>query len=684
MSETTKKTSGAVLKAVIAASSVVALGMGAVALGLRSKSNHKSVTKPAPSPVASNTPEASPSPDPAFTGGMIPSGRPDLTGQPPRKTVDFGARTGTAVYYDADRKQVLALDVEGGALVTLDPVSLDILSTIQVGKRPALMVVDHSGRAFITLRDEAAIAIVENGQVSKLTVGADPYGIALSPDHLSALVVAGGSNRLVAFDTETLREQYRVPLPPMARAVATDGKIATVAHAAGGNVSVVDLAEAREANRGERNIAGSVRQVALTGVGGRRQGGGFAIVLDRTTNRAIIPHLSMDTGETRPSEQRVFGTYGGGDPEFSQPMQVVASGIDLDQLAIKQVAGKVATTPENASTQVLPAFQMNGSALVRAASIAQLDKGGQLLLLGDDGTHRVMVFTMNGSGFTAAHMLAAPDGARGMAVSPDGQSAYVVASFSRTVSKYDLDKSHGMIARRARTTKRLGEETLDEKLQLGRRLFHDGENKRLSSGGLACATCHPDGLRDNNVWTTDVGNRRTAILAGRLAGTAPYHWRGERPDLQTSMKATITRLGGKGLQKKEAEALEAYLLAMPVPATDAGDLPSDLIDEGQRIFMSAEAGCAGCHMPGMGYRDGKLHDVGTANKSDVGLNGTKAVFDTPSLQGVSAGGPYYHDGSAATLEDLVAGANTAGRHMGDTSHLSPEQRKALVAYLKTL
>ena len=673
-----KKSGGTVLKTVVAASTVVALGMGAVALGLRSSNKHKETTaSPQPSPVAKKLPALSPE----LGGGFIPSSRPDLdVTKPARKLVDFGARTGSAVYYDAERKQVLALDVEGGTLNVLDPVSLDVISSIEVGKRPAQMVVDHSGRAFVSLRDEGAIAIVEQGQVKKVSVGADPYGLALTPDHLTAFVVAGGSSRLVALDTETLRERYRVPLPAMARGVATDGKVALVSHAAGGTVSVVDLEVAQSESRSENSLGGAVRPVALSGPNGRKQGGAFAIVMD-DSNRAIIPHLSMDTGETRPSEQRVFGTYGGGDPEFSQPMQVVASGLDMDQAAIKKVAGGKA---DGVTTQVLAPFQLSGSSLVRAASFVKLEKGQKVLMLGDDGSHRVMVFSVNGSSMQTIHMLDAPDGARGMAVSADGQSAYVVASFARTVAKYDLDKSHGMLARKPRTVKRFGAELLDEKMLLGRKVFHDGQNKRMSTNGLACATCHPDGLRDNNVWTTDVGGRRTAILAGRLAGTAPYHWRGERPDLQASIKATVVRLGGKGLTKKEAEALETYLIGMPVPAIDDGDQSPDMIDEGQRIFMSEEAGCAGCHMPGMAFRDGKLHDVGTSNKHDVGLNGGKAVFDTPSLKGVSQGGPYYHDGSAPTLEALVAGASKDGRHMGDTSHLSDAQRKALVAYLKTL
>jgi cytochrome c peroxidase len=58
-----------------------------------------------------------------------------------------------------------------------------------------------------------------------------------------------------------------------------------------------------------------------------------------------------------------------------------------------------------------------------------------------------------------------------------------------------------------------------------------------------------------------------------------------------------------------------------------------------------------------------------------------AAFKTPSLRHLAGRPPYFHDGSAASLEDLVE--RNADR-MGQTSHLSREQRAALVAFLKTL
>ena len=57
------------------------------------------------------------------------------------------------------------------------------------------------------------------------------------------------------------------------------------------------------------------------------------------------------------------------------------------------------------------------------------------------------------------------------------------------------------------------------------------------------------------------------------------------------------------------------------------------------------------------------------------------MFDTPSLTGIADSAPYLHDGSAATLHDVLV--QTRG-HMGNTSSLSDDDLDALVEYLRSL
>ena len=83
---------------------------------------------------------------------------------------------------------------------------------------------------------------------------------------------------------------------------------------------------------------------------------------------------------------------------------------------------------------------------------------------------------------------------------------------------------------------------------------------------------------------------------------------------------------------------------------------------------------------GTDNNDGKLHQP-----SETGVDGayaarttTKAYRTTP-LRGLWQHPPYFHDGSAATLSDVVAHYDKV-RTLG----LTEEQQRALVEYLKSL
>jgi cytochrome c peroxidase len=96
-------------------------------------------------------------------------------------------------------------------------------------------------------------------------------------------------------------------------------------------------------------------------------------------------------------------------------------------------------------------------------------------------------------------------------------------------------------------------------------------------------------------------------------------------------------------------------------------------------------GCATCHLPPR-YTDSTLaapfikHDVGTGDGPDERFG---SAFDTPSLRGLWDSAPYLHDGSAASLRDVLITRNPQGRH-GRTAHLSEEEIRDLIAFLLSL
>ncbi len=130
----------------------------------------------------------------------------------------------------------------------------------------------------------------------------------------------------------------------------------------------------------------------------------------------------------------------------------------------------------------------------------------------------------------------------------------------------------------------------------------------------------------------------------------------------------VRRMHGTGLARSQVETLVAYLEALPPPRTPTRDPAA--VARGRDIFDNA-GGCTTCH-EGTLYTDGALHT----------FTGMPTAADTPSLIGLAASAPYFHDGSAETLDDLLRGFGTA-RDMADLSSLTLAQREDLKAFLET-
>ncbi len=133
----------------------------------------------------------------------------------------------------------------------------------------------------------------------------------------------------------------------------------------------------------------------------------------------------------------------------------------------------------------------------------------------------------------------------------------------------------------------------------------------------------------------------------------------------------MKRLGGFGLDKSQTAQLASYLEALPAPHAPTRD--AGQVARGKKLFDSAELGCRSCH-------DGATYSDATTHKFD---GSTLPNADTPSLIGLAASAPYFHDGSAATLEALLRDRG-AVHGMAETAKLSDRQTADLIAFLETL
>jgi hypothetical protein len=182
-----------------------------------------------------------------------------------------------------------------------------------------------------------------------------------------------------------------------------------------------------------------------------------------------------------------------------------------------------------------------------------------------------------------------------------------------------------------------------------------------------------------------------------LANVDLETYTGEGPISYWNNYVAVTQMGGHGtfidedlgisivqrpdLVRRKLPALRDYQLSLltPPPPPDSFDI--DAAARGKDLFEGA-AGCATCHI-GPTYTDvnlGILHDP-----SETGMNGDYAArtktkqYRTTPLRALWQHAPYFHDGSAETLADVVTHYDA---HFG--LGLTEDEQFDLVEFLKSL
>lgn len=250
------------------------------------------------------------------------------------------------------------------------------------------------------------------------------------------------------------------------------------------------------------------------------------------------------------------------------------------------------------------------------------------------------------------------------------------------------------------------------KVALGRRLFFD---KRLSRDGtLACASCHDPKLAfsDGRMLTRGIdgaeGTRNAPALINRGYGRT-FFWDGRAKSLERQVIEPILNPKELALTPAELErrtkmsaAEVTAALASYVRSIRSGDSRFDRYVGGQTDALSdleraglavfrGKGHCNTCHV-GPNFTDEQFHNTGVAWRdgrlTDIGAG--KGDFKTPTLREVARTAPYMHDGSLATLEEVVEYYDKGGNiNPGLDSdlrslQLAPEEKRALVMFLRSL
>lgn len=274
------------------------------------------------------------------------------------------------------------------------------------------------------------------------------------------------------------------------------------------------------------------------------------------------------------------------------------------------------------------------------------------------------------------------------------------------------------------------------RVELGRRLFFDSILSR--DHDRSCATCHqPEhgfASPDPQPAALDGGTleRNAPTLFNRAYGEHQM-WDGQFQTLEQQALAPIEHEQEFGLSVEialkrlrtddhyppafaaafgtnpDAESLAAAIASF-VRRLTYGDTPFDRFHEhakfsamtsderaGMWLFQS-RAGCWQCHN-GFNLTDEQFHNTGVGAIDDEPEAGRMAHtndpkdagrFKTPTLRALLETAPYFHDGSAATLRDVVEFYNEGGRANSNLDpkmsqlNLSEREIEMLVAFLGSL
>jgi cytochrome c peroxidase len=270
-------------------------------------------------------------------------------------------------------------------------------------------------------------------------------------------------------------------------------------------------------------------------------------------------------------------------------------------------------------------------------------------------------------------------------------------------------------------------------LELGKALFYDP--RLSSSNSLSCASCHNPALGWEDGRARGVGEagsplaRHTPTL-WNLAWEETFFWDGRAASLEEQARGPIE----SPLEMNQSmEALEAELAAVAGyrelfaaafperPEIDAAHIsaalasfqrtlvsprtPFDRWIEGdgaaigaaaKRGFMlfNGKARCAECHS-GWAFTDRAFHDIGLPDADlgrgpVIGLAEINHGFKTPTLRDLGRRAPYMHDGSLATLEDVIEHYDSGFTERPTLAEemqpleLSAQEKADLIAFLRTL
>jgi YVTN family beta-propeller protein len=595
-----------------------------------------------------------------------------------------------------DGLTLLVVNPDSNSLTLVGTTSRLVLKEIAVGIDPRSVAVHPDGTiAVVANQGSNTLSIVDletQSVTASLNVGFRPVGVACSPDGRIIAIAELGDDRVRLLDGSSLETiaDLAVADRPYGLAFTPDSRTLLVTHLLSGSVTLLTVepyttylplmamsSEAQYAQRGMPNVAHKVNiaspnlqePVQRTIATWQKVAPAPGVVVNLAGTRAYLP-------------------------------QTMGNGQGLNTTFDTTVFPKVSVL--NLTTQTHQIFeQISLPETDRPVGLpwdAALTKNDHELWVVNAASNDVSVINLtNPTHPTRQAHIPVSDNPRGILLSPDGGTAYVNNVLQGTVSV--IDTSAYTVTQVITVTNI----PMPPALLTGKRLFNSSARPDLAlASWISCNTCHIEGEHDGRTWKVrypgsvppgkqPVVTRNTTNLLGMIE-TYPLRWSAEWNESADSEFSVRFEQFGSGLiqgtmnptlgapnqgRYYNLDCLALFIDSLALPQRTHTLSAAEL--RGKAVFESPQTGCQTCHPPPL-YTDLKTHDVGTANGEGEWYGPS---IDTPSLRFLYDSASYLHDGSAATLYDVLVTKNPADQH-GVTSQLSAQDIEDLVAFLMAL
>jgi YVTN family beta-propeller protein len=635
--------------------------------------------------------------------------------RPEAATAAVGKRTALAASEAADFETRYGMAASKGAKTILQELEVQYKNPVNLAFRP-------DGReVWVACETSGSVVVVDAARrvkAAEIAVGGQATDLVFSPDGSAAYVTSRLNDNVVVIDTATRQVLRTFPVADEPHGVAVDpsGKTLFVMGTAFDAVSVVDVATGKETKRlaasrnpwsaalspdGKRLLVTNalsrfvpfrtppVSEVTVFDVAGQRvedrwvlpesnlllgvawhPSGEFALAtLNRTKN--LVPMTRILQGWTITNGIGVLWRDGRVDQVLlDEPQRYFA---DVTDVAITPDGRKAFAT--SAGTDLVAAIDIEKLvALVRRTS--------------DEDRRELLPNWLGASAEFVSARIPVRSNPRGVAIAPDGATAWVANTLDDSLSVIDVTRHE--VAERVD----LGGPKQRTHIRWGEQLFHSANVTFQRQ--FACATCHPDGHVDGLTYDIEADGIGVSPVDNRtlrgIYDTDPFKWEGTNATLarQCGARLAVFFTRTAPFTPDELRAVNDYTVTISRPPNRHRPLGAALTaaqSRGKVLFertrtndgrdIPNEGRCVFCHFPPY-FTDRQLRDVGTKQPSD-----RQGKFDTPHLNNIYDSAPYLHDGIANTLEEIWTVHNPYDTH-GYTNDMTKDQLNDLIEYLKTL